>query len=99
MFALKDPRSFTPLVTYFTQNTEEATRRFNHNRYEWYELLFELNPQATLELLVNTLDIGDEYMTYIAYRELSARITSQTLIDACMPRLESLALRSSKSLA
>jgi len=46
LFALEDPRSFSPLVTYFTQNLEEAIGASSqYTRYDFYDLLFKLNPQ------------------------------------------------------
>lgn len=100
LFLLKDYRSYAPLVKYFIENTEEATRSHrNYSIWDWYRLFFELNPQSTLELLVNTLDVQDDHMSYVAYERLIDYVTSVELIDTCKPLLESLALRSTNSSA
>lgn len=99
LFVLKDPRSFSPLVAHFTQNSEEATNQNTTSIWAWYDLLFELNQQSTIELLVNTMDTQNEYKSYVAYKTLNEHITSIELIDTCKPYLESLALRSTNSSA
>lgn len=99
LFVLKNNISFSPLVAFFKENLKEATSGYNPSISEWYEFFFELDPHATLELLVEALDSQDEWQSYIAYLRIEKFVKSVELFDFCRPLLVSLALRSPNSSA
>lgn len=100
LFVLKNPISFAPLVAFFKENVEEATKGYNPSIGKWYDFFFELDPHATLELIVEALDSQDEWQSYIVYSWIENFVEDVELVellDVCRPFLVSLALRSPNS--
>lgn len=98
LFVLKDPASFSPLIKFLVADRKEATGKNNPGILSWYELLIELDPEGGIEFAVKELESENDYLSRSAYRTLIWELKSVESIEAALPHLKNLALRSESTL-